>query len=45
MSRVLVDKTILPRQILLYREFIRTVFLDTAAGRAAQDTGTAGTKS
>ena len=27
MSRVLVDKTILPRQILLYREFIRTVFL------------------
>lgn len=29
MSRVLVDKTILPRQILLYREFIRAVFLDT----------------
>ena len=39
MSRVLVDKTILPRQILLYREFIRTVFLDTAAGQAAQEHG------
>ncbi|MFZ0848179.1 MAG: TetR/AcrR family transcriptional regulator [Hyphomicrobiaceae bacterium] len=27
LSRVLVDKAILPRQILLYRAFIRTVFL------------------
>ncbi|HEU0158077.1 MAG TPA: TetR/AcrR family transcriptional regulator [Hyphomicrobiaceae bacterium] len=33
MSRVLVDKTILPRQILLYREFIRTVFLGPASER------------
>jgi TetR/AcrR family transcriptional regulator, transcriptional repressor for nem operon len=35
MSRVLVDKTILPRQILLYREFIRTVFLDPGSERTA----------
>jgi TetR/AcrR family transcriptional regulator, transcriptional repressor for nem operon len=35
MSRVLVDKTILPRQILLYREFIRTVFLGPAGARAS----------
>jgi len=33
MSRVLVDKTILPRQILLYREFIRIVFLGPASER------------
>jgi TetR/AcrR family transcriptional repressor of nem operon len=33
MSRVLVDKTILPRQILLYREFIRTVFLGPVSER------------
>lgn len=31
MSRVLGAKTILPRQILLYREFIRTVFLGPMA--------------
>jgi hypothetical protein len=45
MSRVLVDKSILPRQILLYREFIRTVFLGAAAGRAPGGTGAAGTQS
>ena len=33
LSRVLVDKTILPRQILLYREFIRTVFVGPAPER------------
>jgi hypothetical protein len=33
MSRVLVDKAILPRQILLYREFIRAVFLGRPDGR------------
>ncbi|HXE68309.1 MAG TPA: TetR/AcrR family transcriptional regulator [Hyphomicrobiaceae bacterium] len=45
MSRVLVDKTILPRQILLYREFIRTVFLGVTAGRAPRGRGAAGTQS
>jgi TetR/AcrR family transcriptional regulator, transcriptional repressor for nem operon len=35
MSRVLVDKAILPRQILLYREFIRTVFLGVPGERTA----------
>jgi TetR/AcrR family transcriptional regulator, transcriptional repressor for nem operon len=35
MSRVLVDKTILPRQILLYREFIRAVFLGPTGGRTS----------
>lgn len=35
MSRVLVDKAILPRQILLYREFIRAVFLGRPDGRMA----------
>jgi len=32
LSRVLVDKAILPRQILLYRAFIRTVFLGVTPG-------------
>lgn len=32
LSRVLVDKAILPRQILLYRTFIRTVFLGVTPG-------------
>jgi TetR/AcrR family transcriptional regulator, transcriptional repressor for nem operon len=45
MSRVLVDKTILPRQILLYREFIRAVFLGAAAGPAPGGTGATGTQS
>ena len=42
MSRVLVDKTILPRQILLYREFIRAVFLGPSAGLPPQPPATPG---
>jgi hypothetical protein len=44
MSRVLVDKTILPRQILLYRQFIRTVFLGPIAGLPPEAPGASGSQ-
>ena len=34
LSRVLKDKDILPKQVMLYRDFVRAVFLGTGEDRA-----------
>ena len=34
LSRVLKDKDLLPKQVMLYRDFVRAVFLGTAEERA-----------
>lgn len=44
LSKVLKDRMALPRQVMLYREFVRAMFLPAAATRAAPEQGTANEK-